>query len=114
MMDLASDAITYVIPVLITAIAGYLVARRGKGGDTDDSPTPPTPATAAHWQQLVTQMQAWTDKRIAEQDAKIESLSRRVSSLESRYRAALQFIRTLLHRHPENVDEVPPQIHGDL
>ncbi|MGP9760253.1 hypothetical protein [Corynebacterium sp. AOP12-C2-36] len=115
MIDLASDVIRYVLPVLITGVIGLIVAKHGKGDDDDqDGAESSQPATAEHWQQLVSQLQTWTDKRLAERDAKIERLDKRVSSLESRYRAALQFIRTLIRRHPDSSADIPAEIRHDL
>lgn len=129
-MELLHDAMQYVLPVLITAAGGVLVARMGKSDDSGDDNADGTsdPSTASHWQQLVTQMEAWTDRRIgvlesklAERDERIDemkaefaSVERRVSSLESKYRAALTFIRTLLARHPDASGEVPAEIRHDL
>lgn len=114
MMEMASDAMRYVVPVLITVIIGPMIARRSKGhtDETDEQDSPSTPGE--HWQQLVDQMQSWTDKRLAERDAKIERLDKRVTSLESRYRAALAFIRTLIRRHPDSSDDIPAEIRHDL
>ncbi len=112
-MDLASDAIRYVVPALIGALAGLVGLRQGKS-DGADGEASDAPSTAEHWQQLLTQMQSWTDKRLAERDDKIERLDKRVTSLESRYRAALHFIRTLLRRHPDSSADIPAEIRHDL
>lgn len=117
MIGLVSDTIQYVLPVLITGVIGLLVAKHGKGdkdADAADGAEASPPSTAEHWQQLVSQMQSWTDRRLAERDTKIAKLDKRVTSLESRYRAALQFIRTLLRRHPDSSDDIPAEIRHDL
>ena len=103
----------YVVPAMITALAGILTIRLGRDDGADDESSD-APATTEHWQQLLTQMQAWMDKQVAERDDKIDQLDKRVTSLESRYRAALHFIRTLLRRHPDSSAEIPAEIRHDL
>ena len=105
---------------LTAAVAGFfmwLVARTKAKSGSEDTATPA--------QQMIDQIQAWADKRLAqseewtqqrlaERDEKINKLDKRVTSLESRYQAALRFIRTLLRRHPDSSDDIPAEIRHDL
>lgn len=128
MIQLASDAITYVLPVLITAIVGLLAGKHGKGekgsaGDTGShgGAESSQPSTAEHWQQLVDQMNSFTGIQIKElkrllkvSNERVDRLEKRVSVLESKYRAALDFIRTLIRRHPDSSADIPAEIRHDL
>lgn len=110
--------------VLVSLIAGFFGLAVAKA--TRQSPPPVGSSMVAdHAQQIVHQMEVWTDKRLAEQDEwmnrqlgerdkKITALGKRVESLERRYRAALDFIRRVIQRHPETSVEVPEEIQDDL
>ncbi|AHW64885.1 Hypothetical protein CGLY_12225 [Corynebacterium glyciniphilum AJ 3170] len=109
----ASDAVT----AAVTGFFLWLVARtKAKGGEE---------GTADASQQVVDQMESWTDKRLAEnekwtkrllneRDQRIGRLEKRVSTLEAKYRAALASIRRLLQRHPESSDAVADEVRNDL
>ncbi|MGO1992439.1 MAG: hypothetical protein ACTH2Y_11490 [Corynebacterium sp.] len=121
MMDLASDAIRYVAPALIAGIVTLAMARLGKG-DKGEPADPTLPESAVqHYQQFVDQMNDFTGMQIKELKRlhrasveRVDRLEKRVSVLESKYRAALDFIRTLIRRHPDSSDDIPAEIRHDL
>lgn len=120
-LDLSDLGLGEALTAAITGAFLWLVARTNSKSKHGEQ----VAASGDKSQQIVDQMQAWTDRRLEEsekwtqqrldeRDDRIGRLEKRVTTLETKYRAALDFIRRLIRRHPENVDEIPSQIKGDL
>lgn len=119
--DLSDLGIGDALTAAITGVFLWLVARTKSKSDGGGGEAAPPDKS----QQIVDQMEEWTDKRLAERDAwtekrlgerdeRIGRLEKRVSTLEAKYRAALATIRRLLQRHPESSDAVADEVRHDL
>ncbi|OLT54824.1 hypothetical protein BJF89_00910 [Corynebacterium sp. CNJ-954] len=102
------------IVAVVSAVGAWLAAKAQASSNRDA-------ARGNEWQGLVTQIQSWTEKRLAERDEQIASLQSRVTGLETRvtelqrkYRSALETIREMFRRHPESDVEVADDIRDDL
>ncbi|MGP9760126.1 hypothetical protein [Corynebacterium sp. AOP12-C2-36] len=120
-LDLSDLGLGEALTAAITGAFLWLVART----NTKSKQGEQVATSGDKSQQIVDQMEAWTDKRLAERDAwtekrlgerdeRIGRLEKRVSTLEAKYRAALATIRRLLQRHPESSDAVADEVRHDL
>ena len=95
---------------LISAIALIIVAKVKLSGDRDNARGP-------DWQAYADQQSR--DMKTLKEDmrdlrGKVQSLESRLDAMERKYRAAIDFIRTMLGIHPQHREDAPEEIKADL
>lgn len=118
MTPLQQFLVSAIAPILVFGGAWVQAKYSRKTGRESNS--------TADWSAFVSEHREWTEKRLAERDERIDSLSaeikelrERFDDLQARYRSAVAYIRRLVgqlkqHVPAESIERPPESISPDL